>query len=146
MHLSQLHVINETNALDKRYWYINICKPHSTYGQCTHTSLYTDDECDGDTEATSGGGGEGAEAKDGSDLYMRLGLLLGEGAAPPSSASRTPRAASSHTSFSSLSASSEVNTTTSNNTSPVSTLNGMFSSLSTWAFFTLAHLCTCTHT
>ncbi|XP_069974684.1 protein TANC2 isoform X6 [Penaeus vannamei] len=84
----------------------------------------TDDECDGDTEAPSGGGGDGAEAKDGSDLYMRLGLLLGEGAAPPSSASRTPRAASSHTSFSSLSASSEVNTTTSNNTSPVSTLNG----------------------
>ncbi|XP_069974687.1 protein TANC2 isoform X9 [Penaeus vannamei] len=83
-----------------------------------------DDECDGDTEAPSGGGGDGAEAKDGSDLYMRLGLLLGEGAAPPSSASRTPRAASSHTSFSSLSASSEVNTTTSNNTSPVSTLNG----------------------
>ncbi|XP_066953971.1 protein TANC2 isoform X12 [Macrobrachium rosenbergii] len=82
-----------------------------------------DDECEGDTEAASGGGG-GAEAKDGSDLYMRLGLLLGEGAAPPSSAARQPRAASSHTSFSSLSASSEVNTTASNNTSPVSTLNG----------------------
>ncbi|XP_066953986.1 protein TANC2 isoform X25 [Macrobrachium rosenbergii] len=81
------------------------------------------DECEGDTEAASGGGG-GAEAKDGSDLYMRLGLLLGEGAAPPSSAARQPRAASSHTSFSSLSASSEVNTTASNNTSPVSTLNG----------------------
>ncbi|XP_064088826.1 protein TANC2-like isoform X6 [Macrobrachium nipponense] len=82
-----------------------------------------DDECEGETEAASGGGG-GAEAKDGSDLYMRLGLLLGEGAAPPSSAARQPRAASSHTSFSSLSASSEVNTTASNNTSPVSTLNG----------------------
>ncbi|XP_053637404.2 protein TANC2 isoform X5 [Cherax quadricarinatus] len=84
----------------------------------------TDDECDGDTEATSGGSGEAAEAKDGEDLYMRLGLLLGEGATPPTSASRPPRAASSHTSFSSLSASSEVNTTASNNTSPVSTLNG----------------------
>ncbi|XP_053637403.2 protein TANC2 isoform X4 [Cherax quadricarinatus] len=83
-----------------------------------------DDECDGDTEATSGGSGEAAEAKDGEDLYMRLGLLLGEGATPPTSASRPPRAASSHTSFSSLSASSEVNTTASNNTSPVSTLNG----------------------
>ncbi|KAK8745172.1 hypothetical protein OTU49_000493 [Cherax quadricarinatus] len=82
------------------------------------------DECDGDTEATSGGSGEAAEAKDGEDLYMRLGLLLGEGATPPTSASRPPRAASSHTSFSSLSASSEVNTTASNNTSPVSTLNG----------------------
>ncbi|XP_042230874.1 protein TANC2-like isoform X3 [Homarus americanus] len=83
-----------------------------------------DDECDGDTEATSGGSGEAAEAKDGEDLYMRLGLLLGEGATPPASAARPPRAASSHTSFSSLSASSEVNTTASNNTSPVSTLNG----------------------
>nr|XP_045610158.1 protein TANC2-like isoform X4 [Procambarus clarkii] len=83
-----------------------------------------DDECDGDTEATSGGSGEATEAKDGEDLYMRLGLLLGEGATPPTSASRPPRAASSHTSFSSLSASSEVNTTASNNTSPVSTLNG----------------------
>ncbi|XP_042230876.1 protein TANC2-like isoform X5 [Homarus americanus] len=82
------------------------------------------DECDGDTEATSGGSGEAAEAKDGEDLYMRLGLLLGEGATPPASAARPPRAASSHTSFSSLSASSEVNTTASNNTSPVSTLNG----------------------
>ncbi|KAK7071448.1 Protein tanc2, partial [Halocaridina rubra] len=84
----------------------------------------TDDECDGETEAANGGGGGGAEAKDGSDLYMRLGLLLGDGAAPPSSTARQPRAASSHTSFSSLSASSEVNTTASNNTSPVSTLNG----------------------
>ncbi|XP_068247266.1 protein TANC2 isoform X2 [Palaemon carinicauda] len=96
-------------------------RPNTVNVDSTHH--LTDDECEGDTEAASGGGG-GAEAKDGSDLYMRLGLLLGEGAAPPSSAARQPRAASSHTSFSSLSASSEVNTTASNNTSPVSTLNG----------------------
>ncbi|KAK8385498.1 hypothetical protein O3P69_016365 [Scylla paramamosain] len=83
-----------------------------------------DDECDADNEAASGGSGEAGEHKDGEDLYMRLELLLGEGAAPPTSATRPSRAASSHTSFSSLSASSEVNTTASNNTSPVSTLNG----------------------
>ncbi|XP_050719830.1 protein TANC2-like isoform X6 [Eriocheir sinensis] len=85
-----------------------------------------DDECDADNEAGSGGSGEGGEGghKDGEDLYMRLELLLGEGAAPPTSTTRPSRAASSHTSFSSLSASSEVNTTASNNTSPVSTLNG----------------------
>ncbi|KAK4290338.1 hypothetical protein Pmani_036750 [Petrolisthes manimaculis] len=77
------------------------------------------DECETETA-----GGEAGEGKEGEDLYMRLGLLLGEGAAPPTSAARTPRAASSHTSFSSLSASSEVNATASNNTSPVSTLNG----------------------
>ncbi|KAK8385518.1 hypothetical protein O3P69_016365 [Scylla paramamosain] len=82
------------------------------------------DECDADNEAASGGSGEAGEHKDGEDLYMRLELLLGEGAAPPTSATRPSRAASSHTSFSSLSASSEVNTTASNNTSPVSTLNG----------------------
>ncbi|KAK8385503.1 hypothetical protein O3P69_016365 [Scylla paramamosain] len=82
-----------------------------------------DDECDADNEAASGGSGEAGEHKDGEDLYMRLELLLGEGAAPPTSATRPSRAASSHTSFSSLSASSEVNTTASNNTSPVSTLN-----------------------
>lgn len=103
----------------------------------THLSssrLYTfhfrsDDECDADNEAASGGSGEAGEAghKDGEDLYMRLELLLGEGAAPPTSTTRPSRAASSHTSFSSLSASSEVNTTASNNTSPVSTLNGEFS-------------------
>ena len=87
--------------------------------------FYLDDECDADNEAGSGGSGE-AGHKDGEDLYMRLELLLGEGAAPPTSATRPSRAASSHTSFSSLSASSEVNTTASNNTSPVSTLNGEF--------------------
>ena len=54
---------------------------------------------------------------------MRLGLLLGDGAAPPSG-ERTEKGASSHTSFSSLSASSEHHTTASSNTSPVSTLTG----------------------
>lgn len=92
--------------------------------------FHSDDECDADNEAGSGGSGEAGEAghKDGEDLYMRLELLLGEGAAPPTSTTRPSRAASSHTSFSSLSASSEVNTTASNNTSPVSTLNGEFPS------------------
>lgn len=90
--------------------------------------FHSDDECDADNEAASGGSGEAGEAshKNGEDLYMRLELLLGEAAAPPTSTTRPSRAASSHTSFSSLSASSEVNTTASNNTSPVSTLNGEF--------------------
>ncbi|KAG7163962.1 TANC2-like 2 [Homarus americanus] len=103
-------------------WSRRVPRPNTVNVDSSHH--LTDDECDGDTEATSGGSGEAAEAKDGEDLYMRLGLLLGEGATPPASAARPPRAASSHTSFSSLSASSEVNTTASNNTSPVSTLNG----------------------
>ncbi|CAL4062159.1 unnamed protein product [Meganyctiphanes norvegica] len=78
-----------------------------------------DDECEGDSEGVTNKDGSGG------DLYMRLGLLLGDGAAPPTPAARPPpRAASSHTSFSSLSASSEINTAPSNNTSPVSTLTG----------------------
>lgn len=105
-------------------WSRRAARPNTVNVDSTHH--LTDDECDADNEAGSGGSGEAGEAghKDGEDLYMRLELLLGEGAAPPTSATRPSRAASSHTSFSSLSASSEVNTTASNNTSPVSTLNG----------------------
>ncbi|KAK8385511.1 hypothetical protein O3P69_016365 [Scylla paramamosain] len=103
-------------------WSRRAARPNTVNVDSAHH--LTDDECDADNEAASGGSGEAGEHKDGEDLYMRLELLLGEGAAPPTSATRPSRAASSHTSFSSLSASSEVNTTASNNTSPVSTLNG----------------------
>ncbi|KAK8385524.1 hypothetical protein O3P69_016365 [Scylla paramamosain] len=102
-------------------WSRRAARPNTVNVDSAHH--LTDDECDADNEAASGGSGEAGEHKDGEDLYMRLELLLGEGAAPPTSATRPSRAASSHTSFSSLSASSEVNTTASNNTSPVSTLN-----------------------
>ncbi|XP_076032588.1 zinc-RING finger and ankyrin repeat domain-containing protein rolling pebbles isoform X3 [Oratosquilla oratoria] len=95
------------------------------------TTIAAADSTTPPTEGSGGGsgggaaaGGGGAAGKDGGDLYMRLGLLLGEGAQPPTATGRPPRAASSHTSYSSLSASSEVNTTASNNTSPVSTLTG----------------------
>lgn len=70
------------------------------------------------------------------DLYMRLGLLLGDGARHSARAARSPprrpgsaanRSSHSHescASFSSL-ASLEAHTLASTNTSPVSTLTGM---------------------
>lgn len=60
-----------------------------------------------------------------SDLYMRLGLLLGDNARRSQRSRSTNRSSRSHDSISSL-ASLEANTLASTNTSPVSTLTGMF--------------------
>ncbi|XP_075222893.1 zinc-RING finger and ankyrin repeat domain-containing protein rolling pebbles isoform X4 [Lycorma delicatula] len=58
-----------------------------------------------------------------SDLYMRLGLLLGDNARRSQRSRSTNRSSRSHDSISSL-ASLEANTLASTNTSPVSTLTG----------------------
>ncbi|CAL4113280.1 unnamed protein product [Meganyctiphanes norvegica] len=99
-----------------------------------------DDECETESNVTAppalapARGATETNCIEGSeDLYMRLGLLLGDGAAPPSGVAVAPvravhhpdhRAASSHTSYSSLSAASDGHTNLSSNTSPVSTLTG----------------------
>lgn len=58
-----------------------------------------------------------------SDLYMRLGLLLGDNARRGGRSRSANRSSHSHDSISSL-ASLEANTLASSNTSPVSTLTG----------------------